>query len=705
MEISRRKLLQATAVAGATTALAGSTVTQGRVPTAKATPRTKVTGPATGEGFSVGLGISSMTGAVAGQGMMGYSEEEQVARGLRTPYYARAYIFVDNKTKQRLVYVNVDMACFFESIHREVIKHCAKKYGKLYPESHICITATHNHNSCGGTSHNLAYNMATSGFMENSFKAEVAGICEAIDMAHRGIKPARLLLGRSELYTAGANRSLVSFRNNPKKDQAYFPQAMDPQVRVLRIQHGSKDVGAITWYATHGTSMTDANFYISPDNKGLASYMWEHDEKGVRYLRGHKDFIAAFSQTNAGDISPNIGIVQRKPTGPAGTDFVRNNEIIAERQFKACKEAFDNAEPVSGLRLDVRYAYFDISNQKVDPPYTADGKTWYTTPAIMGGSGTACSEEDNVRCPTWGIPFVKEGWKTATLEGVLKSLGITKMPDIPRKHLLAQEPKVPLLPLGYLPPVPWNPQVVPAQIVRFCDQLTLACSSSEFTIVAGLRTRRVVSKILGYDLEDVILQGYTNSYNQYVTTPEEYVMCQYEGGETQYGRETLGAWLQMFAKLARDMRDKKATPAGPAPDDYAWFTPTWLPEVPADTAPKGKKFGDVLTPPKRGYRRGDKAEVAFVGAHPNNRLRRNNTYSAVERKVGGKWVRVYDDSDYETMFHWERVGKTESKTVVIWNIPKNQPTGMYRMLQFGESKDANGKVTSYKGVSPAFRVN
>ena len=159
-----------------------------------------------------------MTGAVAGQGMMGYSEPEQVARGLRSPYYARAFIFVDNKTKERLVYVNVDMACFFEALHQEVIKHCAKKYGKLYPESHLCITATHNHNSCGGTSHNMAYNTATSGFMENSFKEEVAGICEAIDKAHRAIRPATLLLGHAELHNASANRSAVAFERNPESD-------------------------------------------------------------------------------------------------------------------------------------------------------------------------------------------------------------------------------------------------------------------------------------------------------------------------------------------------------------------------------------------------------------------------------------------------------------------------------------------------------
>lgn len=39
-----------------------------------------------------------MTGAIAGQGMMGYSDTEQVAGGLRQRCWARAYVIVDAAT-------------------------------------------------------------------------------------------------------------------------------------------------------------------------------------------------------------------------------------------------------------------------------------------------------------------------------------------------------------------------------------------------------------------------------------------------------------------------------------------------------------------------------------------------------------------------------------------------------------------------------
>ena len=48
--------------------------------------------------YLVGCGIGDVTGAVAGQGMMGYSNPEQVAAGLLQRCWARAYIIVDPAT-------------------------------------------------------------------------------------------------------------------------------------------------------------------------------------------------------------------------------------------------------------------------------------------------------------------------------------------------------------------------------------------------------------------------------------------------------------------------------------------------------------------------------------------------------------------------------------------------------------------------------
>lgn len=65
-------------------------------------------------------------------------------------------------------------------------------------------------------------------------------------------------------------------------------------------------MGVIHFFATHGTSMTNRNHLISGDNKGFAAYHWERTVGGADYLAGQPDFIAAFAQTNPGDMSPNV---------------------------------------------------------------------------------------------------------------------------------------------------------------------------------------------------------------------------------------------------------------------------------------------------------------------------------------------------------------------------------------------------------------
>lgn len=102
----------------------------------------------------------------------------------------------------------------------------------------------------------------------------------AIVRAHDNLAPGTITIGREELHNASANRSRVAFDANPSSDKKLFPNAIDPQVTVLRLRHvDGKDVGAITWFSTHGTSLADHNVLIAGDNKGgYASYLWERTQ-------------------------------------------------------------------------------------------------------------------------------------------------------------------------------------------------------------------------------------------------------------------------------------------------------------------------------------------------------------------------------------------------------------------------------------------
>ncbi|WP_024804572.1 neutral/alkaline ceramidase [Nocardia sp. BMG51109] len=687
MTVSRRSMLAggAAAVAAGVSGLAANPAGAQPVPGADGQP------------YLVGCGIADVTGAVAGQGMMGYSELDQVATGLLTRCWARAYIVVDRATGDRVVFVNADIACLFQSVHLAVLRRLAARFGDLYTERNVNLNATHNHNSCGGTAREYAYSLAAYGFQQNSHEAEVNGIVAAVAAAHERLAPGTVLLGHGELHDASVNRSRAAFEANPPEDKAELPGGIDPKVTVLRFRQGGTDIGAITWFATHGTSLTDANTLISVDNKGYASYRWEHDERGVRHLDGPPGFVAAFAQTNAGDMTPNLNLIAWHPSGPT-EDNRANCALIGERQYRAGRAAFAAARPMGAGGVDAVLRYVDMADTAIDGAYTPDGRPARTAPAMMGAAAAATSSEDNWKTQ---LAFLREG----DANPVVAALGGVDAP-VAQWMRDVQAPKLIAAPLGMLPPRPWVPGVVPIQIVRIGD-LVLASGPAEYTVVSGLRIRRVVARALAVPVENVLLQGYANGYSGYVTTPEEYVSQQYEGGETLYGRWTLPAYLQEFDRLASAVAVRADLGRGPAPLDWSsGAQPNLLPAVPPDVPAAGHAFGDVLTQPQPGYHAAQTVSVEFVGAHPNNDFRTGATYFAVQRADGDRWARAYDDNDWCTELHWSRPdGQPAASVIEIrWTIPDTAESGRYRIEYSGDSRDAGGATTPFTGTSAEFTV-
>ena len=228
---------------------------------------------------------------------------------------------------------------------------------------------------------------------------------------------------------------------------------------------------------------------------------------------------------------------------------------------------------------------------------------------------------------------------------------------------------------------PFVQEKVPVQLIRI-GPLYLVGVPGEVTIVAGLRLRRTVAAIAGSQLRDVLVAGYSNAYLHYVTTPEEYAAQRYEGGSTLFGRWELAALQQAVAELAGAMRDVRAVPIGPVPADAA---PRRRPRdrLIDDAPPPGHALGDVLVDVRATYRDGERVSVTFVGANPNNDLRRGGSYLEVQRhERGGRWRTVADDGDWSTTFGWARVGRGGSRISITWATNGAEP-GRYRIRYSG----------------------
>ncbi|MFI1460253.1 neutral/alkaline ceramidase [Nocardia carnea] len=645
--------------------------------------------PGSGE-YLIGMGISDITGPAAECGMMGYSQQDQTTAGIHLRPRARAFVIAAGS--ERVVFAVAENAVIFQSVHRGVLTELARRFGDLYTERNVLLTSTHSHAVCGGSAHDYAYNLSILGFQQQVYDAEVDGLVEAIAAAHADLAPGTLALGRAELHDASVNRSRVAFDRNPAADKEHFPGAIDPAVTVLSIDRGGRPAGAITWFATHNTSMTNKNRLISSDNKGYAAYACEHTQHGVRYLdEGPPDFVAAFAQTNAGDMSPNLNL--RPGSGPTDNEF-DNTRIIGERQYNAFRTALAAPRPLSGPVGSV-FCYIDLADIAVDGRFTPDGVARRTAPAAAGVSLLAGSIEDGPGLPGAPIP---EGVRNPFVD----ALGDPHLPA-PGWLADAQAPKAIAVPFSLLPPAPWVPNIVPIQIVRI-GELYLAAAGGEFTIVAGLRVRRAVAAALGVDIAQVLLQGYANAYHEYVTTPEEYDAQQYEGASTLFGRYTLPAYQQEFTRLATALATGSTVGRGPAPRDISHLQPNFVPAPGPDTAPPGSDFGAVLTQPAPSYTAGSRAIVEFVSAHPKHNPRRNGTFLEVQRLIDGRWTRIANEGEWNVRFHWSRRPPATSIATFTWDIPGDVPAGRYRFVHWADRLSPGGTLHPITGTSNEFDI-
>jgi neutral ceramidase len=580
-----------------------------------------------------------------------------------------------------------------QSVTDEVLSRLGSRFGDRYVDANTLITTTHTHAGPGGYCGHLLYNLTTNGFHPKTFEAIVAGIVESVERADADVADSEVSLAHGELRDASANRSPTAFARNPEADRAVFPDGIDPQTTLLRIQRDGRSVGAINFFPTHGTSMSNRNLLISGDNKGYASYHWERLVEEAYYLDGQPAFIAAFAQTNPGDMTPNL---DRKPIpgrkegmGPT-MDEVENARIIGRRQYEAAAALAAFGEDI-GDTVDTRLAYVDLGDIEVRPAFTPDGRPHRTGPPMAGASQMAGTDDGA------GFPGFRQG-RNRVVDGLSESI-------YRRNARLreAQSPKGIVASGRFLNRFrPVVQERVPVQLVRI-GRLYLIAIPGEPTIVAGLRLRRAVASVVGAELQDVLCVGYSNAYIHYVTTPEEYDEQRYEGGSTMFGRWELPALMQTAADLATAMRDGTRLAEGerPGPAD----TSSWLREP----APDEGEFGRVVVEPGPEYRSGSTARAVFISANPNRDLRRGRTYLEVQRHHDGAWTRIADDGDWSTTFRWRRAGKArtqrgQSTATVAWAIPTGTPAGDYRIVHHGTALTASGELVPFTGTTREFRV-
>lgn len=668
--------------------------------------------------------------------LMGYADPKQVGTGLRQRLYSRAFIVgnIENP-KDRFVYLVLDTQSGDTAVRHGILQGLSELGGEydLYQQANVAVTGTHSHSGPGAWLNYLLPQITSKGFDKQSYQAIVDGALLSIRRAHESLVPGYLNVGAMDVEDANINRSPYAYLANPEEERAKYPDEVDKRMTMLKFQSAKsgKDLGVLTWFPVHGTSMLGNNTLISGDNKGVAADLLE---KKIRELEtADDDFVAGFSQANVGDTSPNVlgaycedGSGEKcnfedstcggrsQPCHGRGPFFRQRDQgasscfEIGRRQYAAAKALYETMSltgiPVTGPAVKSLHTFRDFSTLNFTHP---NGSLVSTCPAALGYSFAAGTTDgpgafDFTQNDT-GAPDANPVWSVVS--------GFLREPSAEQRA--CHQPKPILLDVGEIhKPYLWTPNIVDVQLQRV-GQLIIIVSPGEATTMAGRRWREAIrssaaaSTLTGPAEPIVVLGGPANTYTHYIATEEEYGIQRYEGASTLYGPHTLNAHINLTTRYLPYLANgcTQSPDAGPSPPIHTNKSLSFITGVVYDRPPVFKSFGDIVSDVKAIYHVGDTVTVTFVGANPRNDLRLEDTYVAVEQYTNDEWTRVRDDSDWDLIFHWKRTNSVlgTSEARVEWETEYLAQKGRYRIRYWGASKTpVTGAIVQFEGTSESF---
>uniref|UniRef100_A0A8C6LBN1 Neutral ceramidase n=1 Tax=Nothobranchius furzeri TaxID=105023 RepID=A0A8C6LBN1_NOTFU len=625
---------------------------------------------------------------------MGYANPQQKAAGIHTRLYSRAFIIDDgNRT---VVFVTADIGMVSQRLRLEVLRALKEKYGNLYRQDNVVLSGTHTHCGLAGYFQYTLFMITSNGYIKSSIQPLVNGIVKSIDIAHSNKRPGRIYRNKGELDDSSINRSPHSYLNNPEDERNRYKWNTDKQVLVLKFTDLDGDgIGMISWFAVHAVSMNYTNRMVSSDNMGYASYLLEKD-KNHGALPGQGSFVAGFSSSNLGDVTPNTrgphcvnsglpcdylnsscpvgGTKECKAFGP-GEDMFDSTKIIGHSIYMKAKELYANAvEEVTGP-IHAAHQWVNMTDVTVQINETHTVSTCKPALGHSFAAGTTDGGGDLnfTQGAVEGDPF----W-----DGIRDAL--LGPPSNQTKE--CHHPKPILFSTGEMNwPLPWHPQIVDVQIVTIGSVAVIAVPG-EMTTMSGRRLRKAVKEELEsentFKDTEVVIAGLSNIYTHYITTYEEYQVQRYEGASTIYGPHTLTAYLHKYRSLARAIAQDRVSelPAGPEPPFFTKNLFNLMAAAAVDKKPDNSSFGDVLEqvyPVYRQVRRlrsqGATQDTTFVTVEVYD----NRTET---------WEVVYTDASWETRFHWLKGSNQQSNATIEWHIPPTAAHGTYRIQHFGHYK-------------------
>jgi neutral ceramidase len=551
-------------------------------------------------GFKLGRSKSDITPFIPGIVMLGYGNPKNTVVDVDTPISVRTFWIKSETSSNQFIFINLEI-CF---ITQALVDDVWSKVKEVFPahnieRNQIIFTAQHTHSAPSGYTHYTIYNTPTEGFSSTVLDTISLGIIDSLRKAEKEFIPTVLTLKKgivSNDIDISYNRSLKAHNNNEeikvpfKKEDQH--KAVDKEMNVLEFSDEKGLSGVITYFPVHCTNILWTNHLISPGNKGYASLYLENK---IESRDGRKDFIAAFNQGDAGDVSPIY-------TPPWWQAFIPRDDLKmielskknGQKQFSESLKVLENSGvKLSDEEMDSELIYIDMSNIQCDKKHLPKKYRHIqakTSPGCLGVAFIRGSEGAGIVTPLAWIVI------TATLivkyvEYFLTLFKSKEWSNLIKQKYASQDPKKIFVETGskkilgtsnvlnlivpgffdssikYFKKIykegsarehTWTQHILPIQISNIGGYYFVGLPA-ETTTMSGRRIRKALRDVFSKksNFKDIILCPYSNSYCGYITTPEEYEKQEYEGGHTLFGKWTQPAFQTELVKLAEEMLKPK----------------------------------------------------------------------------------------------------------------------------------------------------
>lgn len=544
----------------------------------------------------IGTGKGDITAYFKGIGFLGYGLPQHHMLGIETPLYARAFVLEQLDKSQKICIVNCELGFITPSLKQGVLAILHESYPDLkYSASNLLLSAQHTHCGPSGYSHHLIYNMSTPGFHQGVYDIIVNGIVDAILQAENKKQKGSVSIGKSSFapdIPVSFNRVIDAYNANPevkRHSHANRHLAVDREMTLLHfISEKGQPLGSINWFAVHTSNLPNNYTKICSDNKGFAAMDLEES-----FEEENQHYVAAFAQGACGDVSARVKYNKKLPSTRGKwegyfPDDLKSSKFNGNLQFEKAKEIIHQSnETIDDETIDSISMLVNFSNIEVAPEFANGNKDAVTSPSCMGVTFLEGSIMDGPGLPKFLGSMAKgiaRNSRKKELKDALKQGG-TYAQFIERKNKAQgvkdigvasgerkflgnfDADKIPIPAFmdemilnikkmakqgGFDTHHPWTPQILTLQILKI-GSIAICAFPFEITTVASWRLKKTLEDVLKEKgINYVILSPYSNEYNGYITTFEEYQLQLYEAGHNVFGQWSLNALQQKFTALSKE---------------------------------------------------------------------------------------------------------------------------------------------------------